>query len=376
MKNRVSPNTLTPLLALALLVLVGWIESANPFGLSLPLLTGGLLNLDTLVRVEILSIVLVGLNLLMGYAGQVSLGQAAFYGLGAFFSAILTTRAQTLGIPAEIAEAWWYPWSVMVAGMFIVGGLAYLIGSSVLRLRGHYLAMATLGLGEFIVILLRENLGLPQLNLTGGFDGVAGIPRLRIGEFVLWPLGRYYVFVSIIVLVVIVIGLNIVNSRIGRIFKAIHGSQLAAESVGIAVPLYKARVFALSAALASLAGSLYAHFQTAVVPATFGFGPSLALVTMSAVGGLASIWGAPFGVLVILILQEILRTQLKLVIPNAGGEIESVAFGLLLIVIMIFLPEGLTAGVMKRLRSRRASRRIEKVDNVPALQPTRPKKIP
>ena len=96
---------------------------------------------------------------------------------------------------------------------------------------------------------------------------------------------------------------------------------------------------------------------------------------MSAVGGLASIWGAPFGVLVVLILQEILRTQLKLVIPNAGGEIESVAFGLLLIVIMIFLPEGLTAGVMKRLRSRRASKRIDERDKVQIPQ-TSPKKIP
>lgn len=359
MSNRFSPNTRASLFALAVLVLIGWVASSSPLGLSLPALTGGLVNLDTIVRVEIFSIVLVGLNLLMGYAGQVSLGQASFYGLGAFFSAILTTRARTLGIPVEVAEAWWYPWLVMLAGMLIVGGVAYLIGQPVLKLRGHYLAMATLGLGEFIVILLRENLGLPQMNLTGGFDGVTGIPRLRIGEFVLWPLERYYVFVSVTVLLVIVVGLNIVNSRMGRTFRAIHGSQVAAESVGIAVPLYKARVFALSAALASLAGSLYAHFQTAVIPATFGFGPSLALVTMSAVGGLASIWGAPFGVFVILLLQEIIRTRLKLIIPNAGGEIESVAFGLLLILIMIFLPEGLTAGVMKRIRALRAAKRAE-----------------
>jgi branched-chain amino acid transport system permease protein len=370
MSNRFSPNTRASLFALAVLVLIGWVASSSPLGLSLPALTGGLVNLDTIVRVEIFSIVLVGLNLLMGYAGQVSLGQASFYGLGAFFSAILTTRAKTLGIPVEVAEAWWYPWLVMLAGMLIVGGVAYLVGQPVLKLRGHYLAMATLGLGEFIVILLRENLGLPQMNLTGGFDGVTGIPRLRIGEFVLWPLERYYVFVSVTVLLVIVVGLNIVNSRMGRTFRAIHGSQVAAESVGIAVPLYKARVFALSAALASLAGSLYAHFQTAVIPATFGFGPSLALVTMSAVGGLASIWGAPFGVFVILLLQEIIRTRLKLIIPNAGGEIESVAFGLLLILIMIFLPEGLTAGVMKRIRARRAAKRMASRE-APSESPSR-----
>lgn len=354
---RLSRDAIGFLVAVVVLGAMGWIEMAQPAGLSLPRLSGGLLSLDTMIRAGLFTIVLVGLNLLMGYAGQVSLGQAAFYGMGAFFSAILTTRAGAIGIPRVLFEAWWWPWIVMLVGMLVVGGIAYLIGLPILRLRGHYLAMATLGIGVVVFVLLRENLGLPQLNLTGGFDGVYGIPRLRIGDFMIWPVERYYVLVWMVAFAVIALGLNIVNSRYGRVMRAIHRSEIAAESVGVAVPRYKAQIFALSAALASLAGSLYAHFQAAVIPATFGFSDSLELVVMSAVGGMASIWGAPFGTFAILLLKEILRTQLRVVFPDVKGEFEAVAFGVILVLIMIFVPEGMTAGGLKWLRSRQPNAR-------------------
>ncbi len=361
MKRRwLSGDTVAFLVAVVILGIIGWIELAKPGGISLPTLTGGLLNIDMLIRIGLFTIVLVGLNLLMGYAGQVSLGQAAFYGMGAFFSGILTTRGAVLGIPMGIYQSWCWPWLVMLAGILFVGGAAYLIGVPVLRLRGHYLAMATLGIGVVVYVLLREDLGLSQLHLTGGFDGVAAIPRLRVGDFVIWPVERYYVLVWALTLLVIVLGLNIVNSRFGRAMRAIHRSETAAESIGIAVPQYKARIFALSAMFAALAGSLYAHFQSAVIPATFGFGESLNLVVMSSVGGLASIWGAPFGTFAILLLQEILRTQLRAVFPDAKGEIEAVAFGVLLVVIMIFMPDGLTTGSIKAFRRWRATRAAKK----------------
>jgi branched-chain amino acid transport system permease protein len=348
------------LILVLLLGIIGWIETTHPAGLSLPTLTGGLLSLDTMIRVGMFTIVLVGLNLLMGYAGQVSLGQAAFYGMGAFFSGILTTRAGRLGVPADLSATWWWPWLVIVGGMLFTAAVAYVIGLPILRLRGHYLAMATLGIGVVVYVLLRENIGVPQLNLTGGADGVYGVPRLRIGGFEIWPVERYYVFVWIVAFIVIALGLNIVNSRYGRVLRAIHSSQSAAESVGVAVHQHKAQIFALSAAFASLAGSLYAHFQVAVVPATFGFTESLQLVIMSSVGGLASIWGAPFGAFTILILQEILRTQLHIIFPGAQGELEAVAFGVLLIVIMIFMPEGLTTGSIHAYRRWRATRALKK----------------
>lgn len=325
---------------------IGWLETVRPWGLSLPRLTGGLVTLDMLIRVGVFTIILVGLNLLMGYAGQVSLGQAAFYGLGAFFSAILTVRARALGIPAALYDAWWWPWILMPVGAVLIGGLAYLIGRVILRLRGHYLAMATLGLGVVVYIVLRENLGMPHLNLTGGFDGVFGIPRLRVSAFEFWPAPRYYLLVWAVALAAIALGLNVVNSRIGRALRAIRSSEGAAESLGVAAPRYKAQIFGLSAALASLAGSLYAHFQAAVVPATFGFVPSLELVVMSAVGGMASIWGAPVGALVVLLLSELLRTWAR-VVPGVKGEFEVVAFGLLLVLILLFWPAGLTGRALR-----------------------------
>ena len=327
--------------AAVVVALLGWLEAARPWGLSLPRLTGGLVHLDLLIRAGIFTIVLVGLNLLMGYAGQVSLGQAAFYGMGAFFSAILTVRAPAVGIPPAVAGSWWWPWLLMVAGTALVGGFAYAIGLVILRLRGHYLAMATLGLGIVVYIVLRENLGLPHLNLTGGFDGVFGIPRLRLGPWVVWPASRYYFLVWAVALGAVALGLNLIDSRAGRALRAIHGAEEAAECLGIAAHRYKAQIFALSAALASLAGSLYAHFQAAVVPATFGFVPSLELVVMSAVGGMTSIWGAPAGAVAVLLMSEVLRTRIRHVIPGVAGEIEAVVFGLLLVGVLLFWPSGL-----------------------------------
>ncbi len=347
-----SSNVIGVAIGVPLILAIGMLEALRPMGLSLPALTGGLLTLDTMIRVGLFTIILVGLNLLMGYAGQVSLGQAAFYGMGAFFSAILTVRARTLSIPPALAETWWWPWVVMGMGALLVGMAAYGIGRPILRLRGHYLAMATLGLGIVVYILLRENMGLPHLNLTGGFDGIQGIPRLRLGGFLLWPAWRYYFLVWLFAFGAIALGLRVVHSRVGRALRAIHGSEIAAESVGVEVPHYKAMIFGLSAAMAALAGSLYAHFQTTVIPATFGFGPSLELVVMSAVGGMASIWGAPFGALTILLVQEALRTQLHRVLPNAQGEFEAIAFGLILVLIMMFLPDGLTVGGLRWLQSR------------------------
>jgi branched-chain amino acid transport system permease protein len=123
------------------------------------------------------------------------------------------------------------------------------------------------------------------------------------------------------------------------------------------VATYKARIFAISAILASLAGSLYAHFQASVSPIPFSFVASLELVVMSAVGGLSSIWGAPFGVAFILIIREILRSRLRQVLQGASGEHEIIFYGLVLILIMIFMPEGITVGVLNRWRSWRSRER-------------------
>lgn len=331
-----------PWLAMAAVVAaVGVWELAQPGGLAR--LSRGLISTDLLIRTGLFTIVLVGLNLLMGYAGQASLGQAAFYGMGAFASAILTVRGRVLGIPQDLLAAWWWPWLVMGLAAVAVGGFALVVGLAILRLRGHYLAMATLGLGVIVYIVLRENLGMPHLNLTGGFDGIVGVPRLRVGEAELWPVQVYYFVVWAVALTVVALGLGVVHSPVGRALRALHGSELATESVGVDVGRLKAKIFALSAALASVAGSLYAHFQAAVVPDTFGFVPSLELVVMSAVGGMSSIWGAPFGALTVLLLEQLLRTHVLGLLPAVSGELEPVVFGALLVVIMMFWPAGLVS---------------------------------
>jgi branched-chain amino acid transport system permease protein len=323
-------------------VVLGWIETAQPMGLEFSKLTGGIVTFDTMVRIGMLTIVVVGLNLLMGHAGQISLGQAGFYAIGAYVSAIMTTRAANRGInvlfPGLIPEDWWWwPWLMILAGMVITGVLAYLIGKPVLRLKGHYLAMGTLGVGLIIFILFREG-----GTFTGAFDGIASVPRLSIGSFEIWPRERYYFLVWGVGLVVMWLSLNIVNSRVGRALRAIEGSELAANTMGVDIEKVKLQVFVLSTVFASIAGSLYAHYQTLVNPAPFGFVGSLDLVIMAALGGLASIWGAPFGVGIVYVIKEVLRARLHQLLHGAGGEHEIIVFGILLVLIMIFMPQGLS----------------------------------
>jgi branched-chain amino acid transport system permease protein len=343
-----------------LVLLIGWFETAQPGGRDFADLTGGIITFDTVVRIGILTIVVVGLNLLMGYAGQISLGQAAFYGLGAYVSAIFVTRTDLLGLPAGLTAAWWWPWLLMGVAMVFTAIFAYLVGRPILRLKGHYLAMATLGLGIMVNILFRENFGfrLNEFNLTGGFDGIHSIPRLSLGSFELWPIERYYYLVWVVAIGSIVLALNIVNSRVGRAFRAIHGSEIAAETMGVDTAQFKVTALVISAMYASLAGSLYAHFQAAVSPTPFNFGGSLELVVMAAVGGMSTIWGAPFGVAFILSLRELLRSRLHLILEGAGGEHEIIAFGIILVVIMIFMPEGLVLGsrrLINKWRHRQAT---------------------
>jgi branched-chain amino acid transport system permease protein len=339
-----------------LIVAIGWVEIARPSGLRFRDFTSGMVTFDTVIRIGILTIVVVGLNLLMGYAGQISLGQAAFYGLGAYVSAIMTTLVTRHDVLPGISNSWWWPWVAILAGMLLTGVFAYLIGKPILRLRGNYLAMATLGVGIVMYTLFREG-----EEFTGGSDGIAGIPRLAIGDhFQFWPMERYYFLVWAVAIAVIIIALNIVNSRVGRALRAIHGSEVAANVTGVDTARYKLQILVISAMIASLAGSLYAHFQALIAPGPFSFVASVELVCMAAVGGLASIWGAPFGVTFVYVVKEILRARMHDLLRGAGGEHELIAYGIILVLIMIFMPEGLTVGsvnLIRRLQRRLAERR-------------------
>lgn len=318
-----------------------WRRYSNPIGVlclvlvvgSLPLLIRSPYLISTAVFIGISTMLTLGLCLLMGYAGQISLGHAAFYGLGAYTSAILTVK---YGVS---------PWLAMGAGIILTCGAAWLIGIPIFRLSEHYLAMATLGLGIIAHLAYTE-----FRDLTGGSSGMPGVPSLSLGSFAFDNDVKYYYLVWGVVILLMILSLNIVNSRVGRALRAIHGSEAAADSIGVDCSRYKVQVLVLSTAYASLAGSLYVHYMRFVSPQPFDFDASVRLVVMAAVGGLASVWGAPLGAAAVTLLTVVLRELLPRLIPGASGEHTVIAYGLILVAIMIFMPEGLTRGLLKRLR--------------------------
>jgi branched-chain amino acid transport system permease protein len=291
-----------------------------------------------LILIGIYSMVTVGLCLLMGYTGQVSLGQAAFFGTGAYFSAILSTRYDV------------NPWLAMLIAAVATGIFAYLIGYPIFRLRGNYLAMATLGLGIIVWILFRE---LSQY--TGGPDGLGGIPNFSIGGFVFDNNLKRYFLVWFFCVCALLIAQNIVRSRTGRALKAIHGSEAAAESVGINITQFKVKIFVLGAVYASLAGSLYAHHLHHIGPSSFDFMASVVVITMAAVGGLASIWGAVFGAATITYISQDALAELGRSQPRLA-DLDVVLYGLILMLVMIFMPKGLFVTLRDSIDSWRRKR--------------------
>jgi len=276
------------------------------------------------------TLLVVGLNLLMGYGGQISLGHAAFFGIGAYASGILTA---TYGVN---------PWLALIAGLIICGAAAWLIGVPALKLHGYYLAMATLGFGIILNIIFNE-----AQAWTGGPSGLSGIPSLSLLG---WPLNtprKMYALIWLTVWAILLISANLVNSRSGRALRALHDSEAAAQSLGVDTARVKLRIFIWSALYASLAGSLYAHTLNFIAPSSFGFMFSIKLVTMVVLGGMASIWGSLLGAAVLTVLPELL---------TVFHDYETIIFGGILMVVMIFLPQGLVRGIMDLWEFRRFKR--------------------
>jgi len=271
-------------------------------------------------------IVVIGLNLLMGYAGQISLGHAAFFGLGAYLSAIFTT---TFGF---------HIWPTMIMAMVITGMISYAIGIPTLKLEGHYLVMATLGFNVIVYIVMI------QLNaVTGGPSGFAGIPRIQIGEFTFDSDRKIYYLFWTVTLGVLLFSLNLIHSRVGRAMAALSHNELAAKCVGIDTQSYKVKIFVISAILGSLAGSLYAHYITFISPGTFSFYYSIQVVTMVMIGGIGSLWGSLFGAILLTILPEILHFV---------KEYNVLVYGLILMVVLLFFPQGLLPGVVRIFKAK------------------------
>lgn len=276
------------------------------------------------VLIGLYSMVTIGLSLLMGYAGQASLGQAAFFGLGAYASAVLSTKA---GLN---------PWLAMLIGIAITCTVAALVGRPTLKLHGHYLAMATLGFGIIVQVFFHE-----AKPITEGFGGIASIPRLAIGGLVFKGdmLNFYLAWAG--TAACLAVGLNVVESRVGRAMRAIHDSEIAASACGVDVARYKVQVFVLGAGFASLAGSIYAHYITFASPEPFGLMFSVQLLVMVIVGGARSLWGAVLGAALMTALgQQIEKIELI-------RDLSVLVYGTLLMLFVIFMPDGL-AGLVRR----------------------------
>ena len=287
--------------------------------LLLPLICGGGYILNVLVFVGIHSMLAIALNLLLGYAGQISLGHAAFFGLGAYASGILTATYAL------------NPWLAMSIAAVSVWLLAFAVGFPILKLRGHYLAMATLGLGIIIYILFNE-----AVDLTGGPSGLSGIPNLALGSLTFDSDLKNYYLIWAFTFITVLLSINVTHSRVGRALRAIHDSEVAARVMGVNVRLLKVQIFALSACISAVAGSLYAHTMTFVSPASFGFNFSVELLTMVIIGGLGSIYGSLLGAALLTLLPEMLRSF---------QDFDIVVYGLLLILMTMYMPGGLVRAV-------------------------------
>ena len=290
-----------------------------------PLLLPGAFAYDLAIRVIINAVIVIGLNLLFGYTGQISLGHAGFVGLGAYASAVCT------------AHFGWPPVLALGFGAVATGVLAFAIARPILKLKGHHLAMATLGLGIIITIVLNN-----ETQLTGGSDGMP-VPAFSIGPWTLSGDRGWYGLLSVCLVVTVWGALNLVNSPVGRALQAIHGSEIAARVAGIDVTSLKVKVFVLSAVIASLMGSLEAHYLEFATPEIAGIGRSITLMTMVVVGGMSSVLGSLVGAVLLTLLPQAL-TALE------GGE--TIAFGLILVVTMIFLPNGLVPTIRERFAGR------------------------
>ena len=263
-------------------------------------------------------ILAVSLNLINGYTGQFSLGHAGFMAIGAYAGAICTVK---LALPLVVALA---------AGAVLAGFVGLLIGLPTLRLKGDYLAIATLGFGEIIRLTV---LNIPYI---GGASGLTGIPRLTTFAWVFW----------LMILTVFIIK-NLINSSAGRACIAVRENEIAAEAMGVNTTKYKVMAFTVGAVFAGIAGVLFAHYFYLVHPSSFTFMKSIDILTIVVLGGLGSMAGSIVGAVVLTFVSAVLASY---------AEWRMIIYAVLLIVVMIFRPQGLlgdkdlTERMLKRLK--------------------------
>jgi len=261
-----------------------------------------------------------GLDIVYGYSGQISIGQAGFYAIGAYGSALLAAR---LDVPVILS----IPLAALAAAL-----CGALIALPSVKLVHHFLAMVTIGFGEIVRLLL-----LNGGELTGGPDGIVSIPKLEIGPIVFDTNRRYFYVILLSVTLLLTVKARLVESRIGRAFVAIRESPRAAAACGIDVQRYKVLAFAIGAFYAGVGGALYGHLIRFVSPESFSLEQSVSFLTMVLLGGAGSLLGPILGTLIVMLLFEYLQVF---------GQAQMALYGLVIIGVLFFMPRGL-AGVLR-----------------------------
>jgi len=304
-------------------------------------------------------IVAAGLSMVMGYAGQISLGQAGFFAIGGYTTAVLTTidlsgytdksffsLLEKIGLLVHKTTLYGEtiihisPWISFILALLLAAVIAYGIGIPVLRLKGHYLGMATMGFG---IIIYRIVLGT---HIFGEADGISNVPEFPIfpgitigGDFSIRVINYYTAWFFVILAMVLLI--NLVNSRAGRALRAIHGGEEAADAMGVDTARYKVKVFVIGAVFAAAAGVFMTHYNGGIGPSESSVTKSVRYVAIVAVGGMANLWG-------VLIMGLALNF---LSLRGFFGVYDDAVFGLILVIIMMFFPDGLfQAGSLKKLK--------------------------
>jgi branched-chain amino acid transport system permease protein len=292
----------------------------------LPALSTNAYTLHIYSLIGVYAIVAMGLNLVFGYTGQISLGHAAYFAVGAYVSALVTID---LDLPFSLGLA-----SACIA-TFVLG---VLVGTPSLKLEGSYLGMATIGFGEIVKMTL-----VNWERVTRGPTGISRIPQPSlIGLTFDRPVTKYYLVLGI-GLVAFLIYWNLVRSHFGSRFVAVRDSPKAAAAMGIDLQRTKVLAFAISTTFAGVGGSLYAHLNRYIAPDAFGLGESINLLTMTVIGGMGTLLGPLVGAAIVVYLRETL---------NALKDYNMLIYGLLLMVLMVFMPRGLI-GTMTLFRRRR-----------------------
>ena len=285
--------------------------------LTLPLWLPSAYHLHVAIMAGIFGVLALSLNLLLGYTGQLSLGHAAFFGIGAYTSALLTVTLK------------WSFWPALAAAIALAGAAGWFIGRLSLKLRGAYFVLVTISFAGVISLV-----SVNWIELTNGPLGLPGVPAPELGPWSLRTKTAYYYLVLAAVALSYVVSRRLVSSRIGRAFVALRENEALAESIGVDVTHYLVLAAVVSAAMAGLGGSLYAHYTRFVSPEVFLFSYTVTMVIMVVAGGKGTLAGPLVGAGLFTVLPEALRAA-------TSWQWQMLAYGVLLVLLVVFMPRGI-----------------------------------